>query len=98
MDRFRKDLEAAGIPYVDDKGEFADFHALRHTFANSLTLTGESERVIMELMHHSDMRLTAKVYTDAGLLPTRDVVMKLPALTMGCECLRTKFSHHAMNV
>ena len=85
MDRFRKDLEAAGIPYVDDKGEFADFHALRNTFATMLTLAGVSQRVIMELMRHSDMRLTAKVYTDAGMLPTGDAVMKLPALVMGDE-------------
>jgi integrase len=83
MDRFRKDLEAAGIPYVDGKGEFADFHALRNTFATMLTLAGVSQRVIMELMRHSDMRLTAKVYTDAGMLPTGDAVMMLPALVMG---------------
>jgi hypothetical protein len=48
-----------------------------------LTLAGVSQRVIMELMRHSDMRLTAKVYTDAGMLPTGDAVMKLPALVMG---------------
>ena len=29
MNRFRDDLGAAGIPYVDGKGEYADFHALR---------------------------------------------------------------------
>ena len=85
MDRFRKDLEAAGIPYVDDKGEFADFHALRNTFATMLTLAGVSQRVIMELMRHSDMRLTAKMYTDAGMLPTGDAVMMLPSLVMGDE-------------
>ena len=83
MERFRKDLEAAGIPYVDDKGKFADFHALRNTFATMLTLAGVSQRVIMELMRHSDMRLTAKVYTDAGMLPTGDAVMMLSALVMG---------------
>ncbi len=75
MDRFRKGLEAAGIPYVDDKGEFADFHALRNTLATMLTLAGVSQRVVMELMRHSDMRLTAKVYTDAGTLPTGDAVI-----------------------
>ena len=48
-----------------------------------LTLAGVSQRVIMELMRHSDMRLTAKVYTDAGMLPTGDAVMMLPALVMG---------------
>ena len=50
-----------------------------------LTLAGVAQRVIMELMRHSDMRLTAKVYTDAGMLPTGDAVMKLPALVKGDE-------------
>jgi integrase len=56
MDLFRKDLEAAGISYVDEKGEFADFHALRKTFGTMLTLAGVPQRVVMELMRHSDMR------------------------------------------
>jgi integrase len=36
MDRFRADLKAAGIPYINDKGEYADFHSLRKTFATEL--------------------------------------------------------------
>jgi hypothetical protein len=31
------------------------------------------------------MRLTAKAYTDAGMLPAGDAIMKLPALLMGGE-------------
>jgi hypothetical protein len=34
---------------LDDKGEFADFHALRNPFATMLTLAEVSQRVIMEL-------------------------------------------------
>jgi hypothetical protein len=33
----------------------------------------------MEVMRHSDMRLTSKTYTDAGLLPLADAVTKLPS-------------------
>ncbi|MCZ6851587.1 MAG: tyrosine-type recombinase/integrase [Planctomycetota bacterium] len=33
---FRADLDAAGIPYRDDAGRVADFHALRHTFISNL--------------------------------------------------------------
>lgn len=29
MNRFRADLAAAGIPYVNEKGEYGDFHSLR---------------------------------------------------------------------
>jgi len=31
----------------------------------------------MEIMRHSDMRLTAKTYTDAGLLSVADAVLLL---------------------
>jgi hypothetical protein len=80
MTVFRKDLEAAGIAYVDAKGEYADFHSLRKTFGTMLTLAGVPQRVVMELMRHSDMRLTAKTYTDAGMLPTDATITKLPSL------------------
>jgi hypothetical protein len=38
------------------------------------------QREVMELMRHSDMRLTAKVYTDAGQLPLAKTVNALPSL------------------
>jgi integrase len=79
MPRFRADLEAAGIPYVDPRGEYADFHSLRKTFGTMLTLAGVGQRTVMELMRHSDMRLTAKTYTDANMLPVSDAVALLSA-------------------
>jgi integrase len=36
------DLAEAGIPYVDDNGLFADFHALRHTYITNLARNGVS--------------------------------------------------------
>jgi integrase len=80
MERFRKDLETAGIPYIDAKGEFADFHSLRKTFSTMLILAGVSQRVVMELMRHSDPRLTTKTYTDAGQLPLGATIRGLPLL------------------
>ena len=80
METFKADLEAAGIDFVNAKGRSADFHALRHTLAtNTLALAGTPPRVAMEIMRHSDMRLTAKTYTDSGLLPLSDAVSKLPS-------------------
>jgi integrase len=78
MNRFRADLAAAGIAYVDEKGQFADFHSLRKTFATELAKSQLPLRVAMELMRHSDPNLTTKIYTDAGLLPTWDAVGALP--------------------
>ncbi len=80
LPRFYADLKAAGIAPTDEQGRVADFHSLRNTFATILTLNGKPQREIMELMRHSDMRLTAKVYTDAGQLPLAQTVASLPGL------------------
>jgi len=34
--------------------------------------------VVMEAMRHSDLKLTMKVYTDAGQLPVRAARLRLP--------------------
>ncbi len=77
MEVFRKDLEGAGIPYDDFRRERADFHALRKTYGTMLTLAGVGQRTVMELMRHSDMRLTVKTYTDANMLPVSDAIVAL---------------------
>jgi integrase len=74
MNRFRDDLGAAGIAYVDAKGEHADFHALRKTYGTFLMLLGFSEFTRMKLMRHSDVKLTQKVYTDASMAPIWDAI------------------------
>jgi len=78
MDGFREDLKAADLLYVDEKGEYADFHSLRKTLATELAKSQVPLRVTMELMRHSDVKLTTRIYTDAGLLPTWDAVGALP--------------------
>ena len=87
--RFRADLAKAEIPSVSPSGERVDFHALRMTFQMRLTLNGISPRVVMEAMRHSDMKLTAKTYTDAGMLPTREAVCSLPPLLSNCTPICT---------
>lgn len=74
---FRADLATYGIPFLDDVGRRVDFHSLRHTFATMLSRAGVPPRVIMELMRHSDLRLSANTYTDATCLATFDEVGKL---------------------
>jgi len=75
---FRRDLKKAGIEYIDAQGRVADFHALRKTFGTNLHRKGVAPRVAMELMRHSDMRLTAKIYTDINQLPTAEAIQSLP--------------------
>ena len=60
----RRDCEAAGIPYVDHEGRFADFHALRHTCGTFLAQAGTHPKVAQKIMRHSDIRLTMDLYTD----------------------------------
>jgi hypothetical protein len=55
-----------------------------------LARAGVSPRVAMELMRHSDMRLTAKTYTDAMSLPLFGELDKitplLPSLIASLNC------------
>src|SRR5262249_45253964 len=78
----RIDLEAAAIPYAvegPDGPEYADFHALRHSY---LTLGGRSGidlRTLMELAGHSKPDLTAR-YSHRRLYDLTGAVDKLPGL------------------
>ncbi len=78
IETFYNDLRAAGIDRTDSKGRILDFHSIRHTLATNLGRAGVSIRTAMEVMRHSDARLTTKTYTDASQLPTIDAIESLP--------------------
>ena len=80
MVTFKADLKAAKIEFINEQNQRADFHSLRHTLATNLARAGTSPRIAMEIMRHSDIKLTTKTYTDAGLLPVSDAVINLPSL------------------
>jgi integrase len=67
--RFNADCRRAGIPKRDLEGRTVDVHSLRTTFGTYLAMSGVAPRVAMELMRHSAIGLTMKVYTDPRLLP-----------------------------
>ena len=73
----QKDLMAAGIPYFDESGRYADFHALRYTFNTWLQTNGVPPRMAQELMRHSDRRLTDQVYLDTSLLPLQETMRSI---------------------
>lgn len=85
METFHRDLKRAQIPQLDEHGRRVDFHALRTTFCTMLQNSGVTPRAAMELMRHSDMKLTMRVYTDASLLGLRAESAKLPALGVALE-------------
>jgi integrase len=79
----RVDLEAAGVPYAvegPDGMEYADFHALRHSFITSLERAGVSIKTAMLLARHSDPKLTIGVYSHRGLVDLAAAVGQLPRL------------------
>jgi integrase len=92
MERMRADLKTAKIPFTDAEGRRADFHALRLTFQMLVSLSGAAPRVAMELMRHSDIKLTMKTYTDSSQLPLRKAIEALPSL-LGVKAI----SHTAHN-
>jgi hypothetical protein len=64
---FRRDQRAAGIPYRDDLGRYADFHALRHSANTMLGTAGIPPKLRQLFMRHSDIRLTTATYDDDSL-------------------------------
>jgi integrase len=77
----RKDLAAAGIPYQDATGRYADFHALRHTFITALATSGVLPKVAQTLARHSDIRLTLDRYAHVLGEQQVDAINRLPDLS-----------------
>jgi integrase len=77
----RRDLNAAGIPFVirgPDGPLYADFHALRHTYLTLGGRAGIDLRTLQELAGHSTADLTER-YTHVRLLDLAGAVEKLPS-------------------
>jgi integrase len=77
METFKSDLEKAQIPFIDERGLRADFHALRHTFCTNLHRANVSGRQAMQLMRHSTRKLTDMDYADEEQLGSFEAVQKL---------------------
>ncbi len=77
----RHDLEAAGVPYVDEDGRYADFHALRVTYISGLVASGASVKTCQTLARHSTPSLTIGIYAKASIHDLTGAVESLPDLT-----------------
>ncbi len=75
-----RDLAAAGIAKVDDRGESIDVHAMRHTFSTMLHRAGVSPSVAQAAMRHSDIRLTMRTYNHLGMMDVAGAVESLPGI------------------
>ncbi len=85
IDMLRPDLEDAKIPYVDDAGRYADFHALRHTTGSFLVASGAHPKVVQSIMRHSDINLTMGRYTHLFRGQESKAVAKLPDLSLSSK-------------
>jgi len=76
----QRDLDTAGIPYVDANGLYADFHALRHTFITNMVKAGVSPKTAQLLARHSTIDLTMNVYTSLTVHDQASALAALPAV------------------
>ena len=80
---FKRDLNAAGIADVDERGRRLDVHALRHTFGTLLSKGGVAPRTAQAAMRHGKIDLTMNVYTDESMLGVGEALNVLPSLPVG---------------
>lgn len=81
MATFKLDLLKAKIDHKDKAGRIADFHAMRLTLNTDLHRAGVPLRTTMEILRHTDPRLSTETYLDANLLNTSAAVELLPSLS-----------------
>lgn|GEM_PF-1675385 len=71
-----KDKEAATAKALEFRKEY-ESKVAKITQPKTVR-NGVNSRTAMELMRHSDRKLTDKIYTDSNLLPIGEVIRKLP--------------------
>lgn len=74
----KADLAAAGIPYRDEQGRYADFHALRHTFISTMVASGVNPKDAQTLARHSTITLTMDRYSHVEFREQAAVLSALP--------------------
>jgi len=84
----REDVEAARAVYIASGGkdksflrtEGVDFHCLRYSFASMLVNSDVAPKTAMELLRHSDVRLTLQLYGKSYKSLEEAAVNGLPSL------------------
>lgn len=76
--RFAAHLETAGLPRIR-------FHDLRHSAASLLVARGVSQRVVMEILGHTQMSTTSNIYTHVTTDSMKDATDRMADLFEGNE-------------
>ncbi len=77
---FQRRDESDFLKFENGHGEFADFHALRHTFVTRLASGGVHPKLAQGLARHSTITLTMDRYSHLGLLDLNAALASLPNL------------------
>jgi len=75
-----RDLAAAGVPYIDERGRYFDFHSLRGMCATLLALANTPLTLAQRILRHSTPILTANFYTMYELEQKSEALAKVPSL------------------
>jgi integrase len=86
--RLKVDLQRIGVAYKDEQGRYADFHALRYTWATFLRKHGIADTFARKQMRHQTVRQTDG-YTDETQLPIYAAIKNLPSLGV-CTHIRAQ--------
>jgi integrase len=78
----KRDLKHAGIAYCDERGRYADFHALRKSAGTMLGVAGVPTRIRQLFMRHGDVRLTLQTYDDADFSSLEEAVKAMERLKL----------------
>jgi len=70
----------SGFLTVENEAGTVDFHSLRHTCASWLAASGVPITTAREIMRHSDIQLTAAIYSHAGDDMKTQAVESIPGL------------------
>ncbi len=77
--RLKADAERVGVAYQDEQGRFADFHALRYSWATFMRKHGITDNFARKQMRHQTIRQTDG-YTDESQFQIYDAIKNLPRL------------------
>lgn len=94
----RKDLERAGLAYIDEDGLYADFHSHRHGFITSLGKADVSLTTAQKLARHGDPKLTSNVYTHLEIHDKASAIESLPAPPGGDKGFQSEAARSAMSL
>jgi len=67
------------LKYIDSRGRYADFHALRHTFVTNLARANVAPKTAQTLARHSNIQLTLGIDTHIDKKQRVDAIDSLPS-------------------